>query len=384
MSPRLSILMALVGAAAADMPFDIQTQFIDQGGCLPVMLITALFVAKTMASMAFGKTKLGIRQSLTLVSLIGINWASFGTQYNVHTDGAVLVTGCSSGIGLDAALRINKAGFTVFAGVRTQKDADKLVALSPSLRPIILDVTKGEHISQAQITIEQSGLPLVGLVNNAGAAAMSSVELEAPNSWILEVNFLGVAQLTHKLMPLLRKSKGRVVNIGSMYGNIAPQYISYYSASKAAIKMLSDSLRREMYQIGDPVSVSIVEPGFIKTPLVESAVREAVEKTNAAVGSPYHDSLVASTKGICAQPFLLKFTTVSHTSDAIEHALRSLRPRVRYLVGLDAKLFTFLSWLLPERLMDQVLSSFFNNLARPEVLGPLTGDPNCNLAFKVA
>lgn len=175
---------------------------------------------------------------------------------------SILITGASTGIGKETALYLDKMGFMVFAGVRNSKDGDRLKAkASDRLKPIILDVTKEQTIQNAVKEIsKESEHTLVGLVNNAGIGMRSVLEIIPKEEFqkVFDINVVGLHSVTVEFLPLLRKNRGRIVNIGSEAGFIAGAGGGAYSASKFAVRALTDALRLEMIPFG--VFVSYVAP----------------------------------------------------------------------------------------------------------------------------
>src|SRR3954469_10048789 len=164
-------------------------------------------------------------------------------------DGAVLITGASTGIGEATALQLQKAGFRVFAGVRKPEDGDRLRAAGVTvIQP--LDVTKQDDIDAAVQTVEQAlnGSPLRGIVNNAGIGIGGPLEALDPDDFpgTLEVNTTGQLAVTKAFLPLLRKSKGRIVNMSSIGGRVAQPFAGPYIVSKFALEAVTDVLRIEL------------------------------------------------------------------------------------------------------------------------------------------
>ena len=148
---------------------------------------------------------------------------------------SVLVTGASTGIGRATALHLHGLGFTVYAGVRKPADGEALVATaSDRLVPLILDVTDAAAIDAARAAITTAGIPLAGLVNNAGIAAAAPLEFVPLDEFRtqLELNVVGQLAVTEALLPLLRESRGRIVNVTSVAGLFAGPMIGPYHASK--------------------------------------------------------------------------------------------------------------------------------------------------------
>jgi NAD(P)-dependent dehydrogenase (short-subunit alcohol dehydrogenase family) len=273
------------------------------------------------------------------------------------TSPAVLVTGASTGIGRATALRLHSRGFTVFAGVRKAEDGAALqAAASDRLVPLIIDVTKAATITKAASAIAKSGIPLVGLVNNAGIAAAAPLEFvpidELRNQ--LEVNVVGQIAVTQAMIPMLRAAQGRIVNITSIGGLIAGPMLGPYHASKYALEALTDTLRIELSPWG--IQVAAVEPGQIATPIWSSAASRAdrmLESMPAEAAELYGRGMAgarASAKNAEASG-----ASPEKVADAVEHALTAKRPKTRYLVGSDAKAIARVVRHLPDRTRDRLM-----------------------------
>jgi NAD(P)-dependent dehydrogenase (short-subunit alcohol dehydrogenase family) len=271
--------------------------------------------------------------------------------------GAVVVTGTSTGIGEACALHLDRLGFRVFAGVRNTADGQGLKAkASGRLIPIQLDITDAATIASAldrvATALDQGGL--AGLVNNAGIAVAGPLEF-LPIGEIrkqLEVNVLGQIAVTQAFLSLLRKGRGRVVNIGSISGRSALPFLGPYAASKFAMEALTDSLRLELRPWN--IRVSIVEPGTIATPIwrkslaaADEIARDLPERARQLYGPA-----IASMRRISAARTPIPAQAVA---EAVEHALTAKRPRTRYVVGRDARLRKMLE-LLPDRTRDWLIS----------------------------
>ena len=275
---------------------------------------------------------------------------------------AVVATGASSGISEACALRLDGLGFRVFAGVRGQQDGDALRRkASERLAPVMLDVTDPLSVQSASDSVAAAtgGVGLAGLVNNAGTAVAAPLEF-LPLGELrrqLEVNVVGQIAVTQAFLPLLRQGSGRIVNIGSVSGRIASPLLGAYTASKFAMEGLTDTLRRELSPWG--VAVSIVEPGRIATPIWEKSLkvadelldalpRRALELYGPAIEEVRSGALEAARWG--APP--------EKVARAVEHALTAKRPRTRYPVGPDARVGALLVRLLPDPLLDRILSAY--------------------------
>ncbi|MBU0510270.1 MAG: SDR family NAD(P)-dependent oxidoreductase [Chloroflexi bacterium] len=275
------------------------------------------------------------------------------------TQGAVLITGASSGIGKACAVHLDESGFRVFAGVRKPDDAQALAREASSrLTPVFLDVTGSASIAAALETVESAmgEAGLAGLVNNAGVVAagpMEFVRLEKVRQAI-EVNVLGQIAVTQAFLPLLRKGQGRVVNMSSVSGLIAAQLVGPYSISKFALEAFSDVLRRELLPWG--IHVAIIEPGRINTPIWEKSASVA-DDLMAYIPPRAHELYGKALKSFIDSSLDEKQvgTPPEAVARAVAHALTARRPKIRYVVGLDAKVVAvFLKWI-PTRWVDKLL-----------------------------
>jgi len=278
---------------------------------------------------------------------------------NTPRERSVLITGASTGIGYDAALHLDKIGFNVFAGVRRDIDADALrKAGSIRLHPVIIDVKDSDSINSAIAAITQSvgDKGLDGLVNNAGIVIAGPLEFVplGPAREQFEVNVIGQIAVTQACLPLLRKAKGRIVNIGSIAGLVPKPFAGLYGASKAAMEALTDALRMELDPWG--ISVSIIEPGSIATPIWEKSQAAALNfiRSMPPEFDEYYGEAIAKVRSM-AQNIGRNGDSVELVSKTIEHALTSDRPKTRYLVGKEAKLQARLSRFLTDRMLDRMI-----------------------------
>ncbi len=272
--------------------------------------------------------------------------------------GAVLITGASTGIGRACAEHLDSLGFTVFAGVRKQADADSLGEIgSGRTQALMLDVTDSQSIAAAMSSVEQAApAGLAGLVNNAGIAVAGPLEFVTLDDWRrqLEVNFIGQVAVTQAALPALRRARGRIVNMTSIGGRLASPFLGPYSASKYALEAITDSLRLELRPFG--IEVAAVEPGAVATPIWGKGRAEAEQATAnmpAQAMELYRAGIVALPK-IIAQAERSGVAPLK-VARAVEHALTASRPKTRYVVGRDAKGRLFLTRLLPTRVMDRIV-----------------------------
>jgi NAD(P)-dependent dehydrogenase (short-subunit alcohol dehydrogenase family) len=270
--------------------------------------------------------------------------------------GAVLISGSSTGIGRASALRLDRKGFQVFAGVRNRGDAESLEAEgSDRLEPVILDVTDEGTIEATRERIDHvTGGRLAGVVNNAGIARGGPVEALSIDDLRhqLEVNLVGQVAVTQAVLPMIRAAKGRIVFVSSIGGKVALPYLSPYAASKHGIEAVGDSLRREMMQFG--VGVSLIEPGAVATPIWEKGSDQASELRERATAEQ------VELYGTVMDRFEKLFIEAGNSgvpadkvADAVEHALTAEKPKTRYLIGRQAKVRAALARYLPDRFLDR-------------------------------
>ncbi len=273
---------------------------------------------------------------------------------------SVLVTGASTGIGRATALRLDSAGWRVFAGVRREVDVEALVQVgSDRLVPLMLDVTDPAQIAAARgsIAAELEGRGLDGLVNNAGVAILGPLETLPIEDFRrqVEVNLTGQVAVTQAMLGCIRQARGRIVFISSIGGRIAFPLTGAYHASKFGVEAVGDVFRQELRPWG--ISVSIVEPGSIDTPIWERGEREAdriAERAHPDQGDLYGKA-IASYRRV-AKRLAERGIAPEKVAETVEHALIASRPHSRYLVGLDARIQARLKVLIPTPTFDWVLA----------------------------
>jgi NAD(P)-dependent dehydrogenase (short-subunit alcohol dehydrogenase family) len=272
---------------------------------------------------------------------------------------AVLITGASTGIGEACALELDRRGFQVYAGVRSEAAGKRLQAkASPLLIPTMLDVTDADSICAAATKIkeqtEQRGL--AGLVNNAGIGVSGPLEI-VPIEELrrqLEVNVIGQIAVMQSVLPLLRIAKGRIVNIGSVNGALASPYLGPYSASKFAMEALTDALRIELRTWG--ISVSIVEPGPIATPIWEKSFT-AADQLEMTISSQARQLYEPDLKVVreCVAKIARNAEPVDIVVRAVVHALTSPKPKTRYFLHFRNR-FMFRGFkVVPDVIRDWII-----------------------------
>lgn len=272
----------------------------------------------------------------------------------------VLVTGCSSGIGLATASLLRNRGWQVAPTARKPADLEMLRA--EGFDPVVLDVTDSASIADAaNEVLRRFGGQLGAIVNNAGFGLAAAVE-DAPRAMlrdVFEVNVFGLQELTNRFIPLFRKQGyGRIVNISSVLGELSLPFAGVYSASKHAVEALSDALRRELFDSG--VAVSIVQPGPIDTKFSENLAYRT-ERYPANPASPfaefYKEAIATRKTG-----------TAHHTAEAfskppeavavkILRCLEGRHPPIRARVTVVAYFGAFVRRALPAALVDAVMVS---------------------------
>ncbi len=272
---------------------------------------------------------------------------------------SVVITGASTGIGEACALRMDRLGWRVFAGVRKEADGQALKEkASEKLTPIILDVTEQPTINAAAETVTAAvgELGLAGLVNNAGVGVGGPLEFIDVGELRrqLEVNVIGQIAVTQAFMPLIRKSTGRIVTMGSIGGRMATPFLGPYNASKFAMEALTDSLRQELQPWG--IHVSIIEPGSIATPIWDKSKAAVDELKNTL---PEEAMMLYGETVKAVEKALIKFEAAGIPPDDVakfvEHALTAKTPRTRYVVGRDAQIQRVLVKWAPDRIRDRLV-----------------------------
>ena len=253
-------------------------------------------------------------------------------------------------------------GFTVFAGVRNQADGDALIkGSSGPLTPIILDVTDDDSIRRSAEFVASSvgEKGLAGLVNNAGIVVTGPLEfIRKDDLWEqFHVNLMGQVAVTQAFLPLLKKCKGRIVNITSIGGRQSVPFMGPYCASKAAMEVLSDSLRMELRPFDLPVI--IVTPGNISTP-IWSKTRKISEQRTHELATKVRNLYGASLDLVLKASAKMEKSGIDPIAVArvVAHALTTGKPKTRYIVGWDARLQIVMSKVLPDWIRDYIVLRF--------------------------
>jgi NAD(P)-dependent dehydrogenase (short-subunit alcohol dehydrogenase family) len=269
---------------------------------------------------------------------------------------SVLITGTSSGLGLEIALYLAQCGFGVYATMRDLSRRGPLereaVRRNVRLQVLQLDVTDQASI-EATVTavIEQAG-EIYGLINNAGVNVGGYFEdlSEEEIRQVFEVNFFGTMAVTQAVLPYMRAARrGRIVMMSSIGGKIAWLGATAYCASKFALEGFGESLAQEVMPFG--VYVSLLEPGVVRTDLFGTNRRIAARALDPQ--SPYYE-WSQQLQGLMDQLARTPATTAQEVAKTVRHALTAKRPRLRYVVGRRTKLLINLRRYLPGELFERI------------------------------
>ncbi|MCA2211694.1 SDR family NAD(P)-dependent oxidoreductase [Jidongwangia harbinensis] len=269
----------------------------------------------------------------------------------------IVISGASTGIGAATARKLASRGYHVLAGVRSDREGDAI--RGARIEPVMLDITVGEHVRAlaARVSGDPRRRPLRAVINNAGIEINAPVEVLPLGIWRehFDVNLFGHIAVIQALLPALRRSRGRIVNISSVGAEAVLPIYGAYAGSKAAFESASDALRREVSAQG--IQVVIVQSGGVQTPMADDSGPRALEL--AARMNEEHTALygrlISSTVRF-QSAFLHRAITAEKAATTIARITTTRRPRIRYSLGSDAALTLPLNRLLPARLMDRVLS----------------------------
>jgi NAD(P)-dependent dehydrogenase (short-subunit alcohol dehydrogenase family) len=271
----------------------------------------------------------------------------------------ILITGVATGIGYGAARELISRGYTIFGSVRKAADAEKLkTEFGEKFIPVIFDVTDQAAVLKAAEEVKHrlNGEGLGGLINNSGISVSGPLQYlpidELRKNF--EVNVFGLVQVTQAFLPLLGaqpfhpSAPGRILNISSVAGKMAPPYMSPYVGTKHAVEGISHSMRRELMQFG--IDVIIIGPGAVQTPIWDKGSLDKYKDT------PYIASLAK---------FFTKFITEGKKgmpldvfSNRLADIFETPKPKTRYAIVQRS----FFNWTLPRLLPDRTVDNFFKKL----------------------
>jgi NAD(P)-dependent dehydrogenase (short-subunit alcohol dehydrogenase family) len=273
---------------------------------------------------------------------------------------AVLITGCSSGIGWATAERLAKSGRTVYATARNVEAIAPLEAHGCRLLP--LDVTDEESMRSAVEEVERVEGAVGVLINNAGYSQSGAIE-EVPMEKVrrqFETNVFGLVRMCQLVLPGMRaQGFGRIVNLSSMGGKLTFPGAGIYHASKHAVEALSDALRFEVRGFG--VEVVVIEPGLIRTGFADTAVGSMGKEASSSGPYAGFDAGVARTtrENYERGPLARLGGGPEAVAETIERAISAGPPRTRYTLTPSAKLLISARRLLPDRTWDGLLRFFY-------------------------
>ncbi|XP_042350235.1 retinol dehydrogenase 7-like isoform X2 [Plectropomus leopardus] len=302
---------------------------------------------------------------------LAYRWYKEKERVTNKEDKYVYITGCDTGFGHLLVRHLDTLGFSVIAGCYTEKGEDELKKItSDRLTTVHLDVTDSESVSKAaaliQTLVGQKGL--WALVNNAGVGQPSG-----PTDWLtiddyksmLAVNLCGVIDVTLSVLPLIKKARGRVVNVASVFGRITP-FGGPYCVSKYGVEAFNDSLRINTAPFG--IKVACIEPGLFKTNvtdtgLMNNTLRRLWDRLPQDVKDDYGPDFLEDSLKILDQRFaMITDGDLMKVVGCMEHAISAVHPRTRYSPGWDAKFF----WL-PVSYMPSCIADIIFRTILPEV-----------------
>ena len=268
---------------------------------------------------------------------------------------SILITGCSSGIGLCAAHGLRQRGYRVFATARRLEDVERLA--NEGLEAFQLDLDDSISIQRAVETVlERTGGRLYALFNNGAYGQLGAVEDLTPEVLRaqFETNLFGWHDLTRRIIPAMRRhGEGRIIQNSSVLGFVAMAYRGAYNASKFALEGLTDTLRLEL--LGSGIHVSLIEPGPIKSRFRANAHKQwkkHIDAEHSVHRKQYQAMEQRLEKEGSAVPFTLPPEAVL---EKVIHALESSRPQARYYVTFPTCLFGVLKRLLTTKWLDKLL-----------------------------
>ena len=276
---------------------------------------------------------------------------------------AVLITGCSTGIGRATAEHLADKGWTVYATARRPESIADLKA--KGCRTLALDVTEEASMQAAVDEVERAEGAVGVLVNNAGysqSGAVESVKLEDVRAQF-ETNVFGLIRMCQLALPGMRRQGwGRVVNVSSMGGRMTFPGGGIYHGTKHAVEAISDALRFEVRGFG--VDVVVIEPGLIKTQFGEAAVNSIRSGTaDHGAYAEFNAAVAEATAGVYDGPLAKLGGGPETVARKIEKAITRRRPRTRYPVTPSARMIMGIHTVLPDRAWDAFNAS---NFPRPK------------------
>ncbi|GAA0623827.1 SDR family oxidoreductase [Kribbella sandramycini] len=265
---------------------------------------------------------------------------------------SVVITGAGSGIGAATTVRLDAAGWRVFACVHGEGAEVLDQQTSERVTVLHLDVTEANSIKTvaAQVDLALGGGGLHALVDNAGTAAPGPLETLPIDSLRhqLEVNVVGQVAVTQRFLPLLRRAESsRIVLVGSIGGRVATGFAGAYHASKYALEAIADAWRQEL--LPDGIQVAIIEPGPLATPIWS----KAAHKLDSLPPSTIYDQRLETLRKVLRRRGK-ESPSPEEAVELILHAVDADRPHTRYANGLTATMLPKVRRLIPDRLFDRM------------------------------
>ena len=259
--------------------------------------------------------------------------------------GVIIITGASSGIGLATAQYLDSLGFVVYGLSRSQKE-------NVMFHQISCDITKREDIKKAVDEVVRKENRIDVIINNAGMGVSGAVEYmsEPELRMILDVNVVGLVGMCQESIPHLRKTKGKIINIGSVAGELVIPFQAYYSMTKASVAVVTEAIRMECKSFG--ISATTVLPGDTKTEFTKNRILPKVEEDQY-----YQNRIKRSIEKMAKDEE--KGVSPLKVAYVIEKIIKKNKPPVQVVVGFQYKLFVFLKRLLPKRLVSYILYKMY-------------------------
>ena len=267
-----------------------------------------------------------------------------------------LITGASSGIGKSISEKLINNDYIVYAVARRVERLKELESLGA--KTLFLDLRDESSIKSVVDRIVSDVGRIDILINNAGVGLLAPVS-ETPIEKVreeFEVNFFGSLRLTQMVLPhMIKRKRGKIINISSVSAKVSILMYGWYSASKAAMEMVSDALRMEVKPFG--IDVIVVEPGSVKSEWYKNASRYLDKITRGThyegVANHIINNMVKRQRGRVPSPDVV--------SNAILKIVKAKNPKHRYILTSEAKLILFLKWILPEQIFYWILNNHFKN-----------------------
>lgn len=259
----------------------------------------------------------------------------------------VLITGASSGLGKATAEHLARSGWRVFGTSRQPREA-----ASENIEMLPLDVCSDQSVTQCVGQVLERAGAIDVLVNNAGFVLNGFAEecTLAQARSVMETNFFGMVRMTSAVLPHMRaRRSGRIINISSLAGLIGAPYRAFYSASKYAVEGYTQAINAELRGFG--IMVSMIEPGFFKTGIVQAATNAENHIEDYDHQRPYVDAYFGQGVRCGSEPPRL--------ARLVERICRSAHPRLRYRIGPDCVWLPRLQTLLPKRLFTLGVRWYF-------------------------